>query len=84
MNTLLMLMAEYGTGQIPLAKCAHLFGLGSDEAAKRAGRQSLPVPAFRAGTQKSPWMIDAARLASYLDEQKMRAESDWKKLHVRS
>lgn len=83
MNTLLMLMAEYGTGQIPLTKCAHLFGLGSDEAAKRAGRQSLPVPAFRVGTQKSPWIIDAARLASYLDEQKARAESDWKKLHVR-
>ncbi|WP_425508245.1 pyocin activator PrtN family protein [Tahibacter soli] len=76
-----MLMAEYGTGQIPLSKCAHLFGLSTDEAAKRAGRQSLPVPTFRAGTQKSPWMIDAARLATYLDRQKERAESDWAKLN---
>ena len=82
MNTLLMLMAEYGTGHIPLARCAHLFGLGSDEAAKRAGRQSLPIPAFRVGTQKSPWMIDAALLATYLDKQKSRAESDWRKIRA--
>jgi hypothetical protein len=81
MSTLFLLLAEYGTGQIPLERCAHIFGLRTDEAAKRAGRQALPVPVFRAGTQKSPWIIEAAALASFLNDQKSRAQDEWKKIH---
>jgi hypothetical protein len=81
MNTFFALMAEYGTGQIPLDKCAHLFGLSSEEAAKRANRQTLPVPAFRVGSQKSPWLIDAAKLASHLDGLKVQAARDWHRIN---
>jgi hypothetical protein len=81
MNTFFSLLAEFGTGHIPLDKCAHIFGLGPDEAAKRANRQSLPVPAFRAGSQKSPWLVDATALASYLDQLKLEAARDWRRIH---
>jgi hypothetical protein len=80
MNTFFALMAEYGTGHIPLEKCSHIFGLAPEEAAKRANRQTLPVPAFRAGTQKSPWLVDATTLATYLDALKVEAAQDWRKI----
>lgn len=80
MNTVFLLLAEYGTGQIPLDRCAHLFGLSPEEAAKRAGRQALPIPAFRAGTQKSPWLVGASDLANFLDTQRAVAKRDWTRL----
>ncbi|WP_305805957.1 pyocin activator PrtN family protein [Stenotrophomonas sp. YIM B06876] len=84
MKTLMLLMAEYGTAQIPLAKCAPLFGLTPAEAAKRAIRAALPVPAFRLASQKSPWIIDAPALAAYVDRQREAAELEWKKIQSAS
>lgn len=80
MNTFFALMAEYQTAQIPVEKCAPLFGMDPKEACRRASLQKLPVPAFRLGTQKSPWLIDAAKLAEYLDQVKARAAQDWQRL----
>jgi hypothetical protein len=80
MNTFFALMAEYGTAQIPIRNVCKLFGLGPEEAEKRAGKQQLPVPVYRLGSQKSPWLVDAAKLAEHVDKCKSRAESDWKKL----
>lgn len=77
MNTFFALMAEYGTAQIPVEKCAALFGLSPKKAEEYAGRQQLPVPAFRLGSQKSPWLVDAARLADHLDRAKAQAEKEW-------
>ena len=73
-NTLFLLMAEYGTGQIPLEKCCNRFGLSPTEAKRLAARQRLPVPAYRLGTQKAPWLIDAAELAAYIDAQQAAAK----------
>jgi hypothetical protein len=77
MNTFFALMAEYGTAHIPVEKCADLFGMSPKKACELAGRQRLPVPAFRIGSQKSPWLIDAQRLAEHLDKIKLAAEKDW-------
>lgn len=82
MNTFFALMAEYGTAQIPLERCSSIFGISPKEAEKRAGKQLLPVPAFRLGTQKSPWLVDAAKLAAHLDECKAQAEADWRKMQT--
>lgn len=81
MNTFFALMAEYGTAQIPVERCASLFGLTPKKAEEYAGRQQLPVPAFRIGSQKSPWLLDAAKLAEYLDSKKRQAELDWQKIN---
>lgn len=80
MNTFFALMAEYGTAHIPLEKCADLFGMSSKKACYMAGRQKLPVPAFRMGSQKSPWLIDAQKLAEYLDDLKTQANEEWTKV----
>lgn len=82
MNTLFALLAQYGTAQIPLDRCADLFGLDPEMAKKRAGMHSLPVPAYRAGSAKSPWLVDANSLATYLDERKAQAESEWRKMRA--
>jgi len=76
-NTFFALMAEYGTAQIPVEKCAGLFGLSPKKAEEYACRQRLPVPAFRVGSQKSPWLVDAAKLAEHLDAAKEQARRDW-------
>lgn len=73
-------MAEFSTANIPLENVCHLFGLGNDEAAKRASRHQLPVPAYRAGTRKSPWIVDAHELASYLDSLKNQAADEWRRV----
>ena len=81
-RTLFLLIAEFGCGHIPIDKCAHHFGLSPGEAKKAAARQQLPIPAFRLGSQKSPWLISAEDLAIHIDEQRRQAQDDWRKLHA--
>lgn len=77
-STYFGLLAEFGTAEIPLSLIApKFFGLTEAEAKRRAALQDLPIPVYRAGSQKSPWLVSAADLAKYLDEQKARARKDW-------
>ena len=64
---------ELTSTTVPLARCAELFGYSPDEAAKRAARAALPVPAFRRGSQKSPWLINVEDLDAYLEDQRRQA-----------
>lgn len=80
MNTFFGLMAEYETAEIPLEKiCEKFFNLSIDTAEDRAKRGTLCVPAYRAGSNKSQWLVSAQALAKHLDERKKEAESDWLK-----
>lgn len=81
-RTLFLLMAEFNTGQIPVDRCCHYFGMSKAEANRKAARQALPVPAYRLGSQKSAWMVSAEKLASYIDTKRAEAESEWKKVHA--
>lgn len=83
MNTVFLLMAEFGQTDIPLEPVAARY-LGMDErvARAKAGRGELPFPAFRAGTQKSPWMVRVTDLAEWLDRERARAVKDWKARHA--
>ncbi len=78
------LLAQFETAQIPLDRCANVFGLTPDEAAKRAARAALPVPAYRAGSQKSPWLVDIEDLAEYLGKQRDKATREWRKVNANS
>lgn len=80
MKTFFTLMAEFGTAQIPVERCAALFGLSPKKAEEYASRQKLPVPAFRIGSQKSPWLVDAHQLAEHLDAAKEQARKDWERI----
>lgn len=74
------LLAEFGTADIPLERISEkYFGLKPDMAFKRAALNRLPVVAFRAGSQKSPWLVSAADLAKHIDDQRERALKEWEK-----
>lgn len=82
-STFFALMAEFGTAEIPLEDVAEkFFGLKPDMAKKRAARQQLPVTAYRAGTQKSPWLVSAQDLANYIDEQRRKARREWDQVNA--
>jgi len=72
------LLAEFGESEIPLERvCEKYFGLSVAKAKRRACLQQLPVPAYRAGSQKSPWLISAIDLANHIDTQRRIAERQW-------
>ena len=76
-------MAEFETGEIPLDQVAPKYlGLSAAEASTRARKQTLPVPAYRAGSQKSPWLVAATDLAKYLDQVKEQARTDWRRIQA--
>lgn len=79
-STYFGLLAEFGESEIPLAKVAPKFlGMSLDKAAREASMNRLPFPAYRAGSQKSPWLVSAGELAKYLDEQKAAAAESWQR-----
>ena len=82
MNTFQTLLIEFGTADIPLEKVAgKYFGLDLAVAKKRAAMKRLPVPAYRAGSQKAGWLVAASDLAKLIDEAKNEARSEWEKAH---
>lgn len=81
-RTLFLLLAEFGTGQIPVERCAHHFGMKADEAKRAAALQRLPVPAFRLGSQKSPWLVAADQLAKHIDAKRESAEAEWMRINA--
>lgn len=82
-STFFALMAEYGTAEIPLEDvCEKFFGLNIKMAKNRAARQQLPITAYRGGTQKSPWLVSAQDLANYIDDQRERAQREWRQVNV--
>lgn len=82
MNTLFALMAEFNTAEIPLEKvCEKFFGLSERKAKQRASTHELPVPAYRGGSQKSPWLVNVQDLANYIDNCREKARLDWEKLN---
>jgi hypothetical protein len=80
--TLFLVLAEYGTAQIPVERCAHQFGMTPTQAKDAAKRQSLPVPAYRLGSQKSPWVVDATALADHIRTKREAAQAEWKRIHA--
>ena len=72
------LLAEFGEAEIPLAKvCEKYFGLSVPKAKRRACLQQLPMPAYRTGSQKSPWLVSASDLAQHIDKQRQLAADLW-------
>lgn len=79
-STYFGLLAEFdGRAEIPLEEVApRYFGISAKTAGSRALAQALPVPAYRAlDSQKSPWLVSAGDLATYLDERKAEARQYW-------
>ena len=72
------LLAKFGDTNIPLDKCCEeFFGLTPRKAFERARTNELPVPVFRLGSQKSPWLVDAKLLADFIEQRKAEALFQW-------
>lgn len=72
------LLAEFTVTEIPLELvCEKYFGLSVPKAKRRACLHQLPIPAYRTGSQKSPWLISAADLAQHIDKQRALAAEQW-------
>ena len=83
MNTLFLLMAEFGTGDIPLEQVADKYlGMCKRKAYDKASYNELPFPTFRAGSQRSTRLVKAFDLAEYLDKQHTQAKKEWEKTNV--
>ena len=83
MNTFFALMAEFETGEIPLDHVApKYFGMAAEKAAQKARTQTLPVPVYRGGSQRSQWLVSAEDLANFLDEKKKQARNDWRRINA--
>lgn len=85
MNTLFILMAAHnGQAVIPLQEVGEKY-LGITEKAKlsqKARTGELPLPAFRLEkSQKAPWLVHIQDLATYIDQQQEKAQSDWQQAH---
>lgn len=78
MNRVFLLMAEFEEADIPVTKVAEKY-LGMDDRSwkRLAATQQLPFPVFRAGGQKSPWLVSVNELARYLDAREKTAAQDW-------
>lgn len=83
MNTVFLLMAEFGSGQIELEKvCDKYLGMDAAKAKRLAGTQSLPFPVMRDETsQKRPYLVSIADLAKWLDEMNEKARNTWLKMN---
>ena len=71
-STYFGILAEFaGRANIPLTEVApRYFGLSEREAKRQANMRTLPVPAFRLGGQKAPWLVSAQDLAEHIDKQR--------------
>lgn len=79
-STYFALMAEFGTADIPLETVADkYFGLNPKNAIRQAAQGRLPVPAYRAASRKSPWLVNAADLAKLIDAQRTEARHTWER-----
>lgn len=62
------LIQEFGTKIIPLESVIHYAGISAAKWARdKAAIGRLPFPAFKVGSAKGKWYVNAEHLAAYLD-----------------
>lgn len=71
-------------GVIPLADvCGPYFGLGYEEARRKAALHDLPVPAFRlTPSRKAPLVVAIADLKRLVDERAQEARDEWQRMQT--
>jgi hypothetical protein len=73
-NTYATLLVEHEHTMVPLSKlCEPIFGLNEERAKQLAKSDGMPLPVFRMGGLRSPWMIHLADLAELIDTQRTAA-----------
>ena len=79
MNTTFLLMAEFGSADVPVELVAERYlGMEARTAKARAARGELPFPSYQCGSQKSPRLVRITDLAAWIDEQRARGLAEWR------
>ena len=74
MTTLTELKKEFGGTTAPLKEISVKYlGVSPRKACDMATTGTLPLPTFRLGSQKSPWLVEVADLAKLIDHKKAEA-----------
>lgn len=86
MTTLKMLQHEFPdhvAGAIPLKHIARKYlGISSHKAGDMARASLLPLPCYRLGSQKTPWLVRLGDLADHIDRRHQEALTDWEAAQV--
>lgn len=84
LDTGFMLLMRYRSPIITLDQTVKdwLPHISPEVAKRRANVQSLPFPVFRAdNSKKSPWLVNLADLAAWLEKSQAEAARDWQKVN---
>lgn len=84
MKTLMLLAAKYETPAIQLEVIREEFlGIKTKlEADRKASNFDLPIPVFKLGTSRSPYMVHLQDLADYIDKQAAAARVELSRIHA--
>ena len=78
----LMLPSLYPEGVIPLLDVAEaFFGLSVEQAKLKATARELPLPTFKLGSQKSPWVISVDDFIALIDTRNADARDTWHRIN---
>lgn len=79
MNTAEDLKKEFGS-RFPRAETVanKFLDLTPEQANRKAAKGELPFPAFRAGSAKSPWLVDVKYVAEYVEKQSIIAAQSYR------
>ena len=78
MKTSLLLMAQFEKPIVRLDDiCEEYFSCKRHTAIGKANAGTLPVPAFRCGSNKGTWMVHISDLAEMIDQQREEAKKEW-------
>lgn len=81
LSTYFVLFAEFGSAHVPVELVGERFFQYKPDYSKRlASERKFPVMTFQAGYEKSPWLVDIADLAMYINE---KASQDMMELDTR-
>lgn len=76
------LLIEFGGIDIPLSLVAEKYlDISPKRADELAAQYKLPFKTYRAGSQKSPRMVNAQDLARHIDAMEKRAEAEHRALN---
>lgn len=83
MNTVFLLMAEFGTPTIPLSQIAERYlGMKPETANKKANCGELALPSFRLDQgQKAPRIVHVKDLADFIDRKRDEAKREIELTH---
>lgn len=82
-STFFILFFEFGAGHVPVTEFAKkYFNFDEKQANTTAEENGFPFPVFRAGGQKSPWMVDLNHAADYLEKVKEESEKAYKNFQL--